>query len=238
MMEGCPPNKLVKCCDVSLQKFAFASPQLPCYHSKFTTPLIRQTSSLARQYPATKKPNDTTTVSLVNKPLHKSDPLNIQRLNDSEALQVLELCRARNYKIRPCKNVSRGCPVNSYFTITDLHEKFCPLNILVKMRSILKVEGNMNIFMTTSEKFRPFCKSFVKKFVVLFLYKKNSNDNGIKISVSGYTKRYKYEIRFFSKDYKIIHAIVGLTNSDIYRLPSQLIDTHGPLLGYQIRLDK
>ena len=211
----------------------FASPNLPLSQSAFTTPSIDQTNFLAAQFSDTTAPNDTT-VSIIKEPLHISEPLNEQRLSNAEALQILQLLSDRNDKLRPCKNTSRGCAVNTYFTITDLHENFCPLNVSVK----LKVEGNMNLFMSTSIKFRPFCKTFIKKYDVHFLYKKNSIDNGIKIYVSGYTRRYKFAIRFLSKDFTIIHKIAGFTNSDIYRLPTHLMDTHGPLLGYQIRIQK
>ena len=190
----------------------FPSPQLPLSHSTFITPSISQTSSLEKQFSNTTTPNDTTAASLVNKPLHKSEQFDAQRFNIAESLQRLELCRKRNFKQRSCKNVSRGCDV--------------------------KRKGNMNLFMSTSKKFRPFCKSFIKKYNVHFLYKKNSNDNGIKVCVCGYTKRYKFIIRFMSQDFTIIHKIVGFTDSDIYEIPTQIMDNHGPFLSYQIRLQK
>ena len=190
----------------------FPSPQLPSSHSTFITPSISQTSSLEKQFSNTTTPNDTTAASLVNKPLHKSEQFDAQRFNIAESLQRLELCRKRNFKQRSCKNVSRGCDV--------------------------KRKGNMNLFMSTSKKFRPFCKSFIKKYNVHFLYKKNSNDNGIKVCVCGYIKRYKFIIRFMSQDFTIIHKIVGFTDSDIYEIPTQIMDNHGPFLSYQIRLQK
>ena len=190
----------------------FPSPQLPSSHSTFTTPSISQTSSLEKQFSNTTTPNDTTAASLVNKPLHKSEQFDAQRFNIAESLQRLELCRTRNSKQRSCKNVSRGCDV--------------------------KRKDNMNLFMSTSKKFRPFCKSFIKKYNVHFLYKKNSNDNGIKVCVCGYTKRYKFIIRFMSQDFTIIHKILGFTDSDIYEIPTQIMDNHGPFLSYQIRLQK
>lgn len=190
----------------------FPSPQLPLSHSTFITPSISQTSSLEKQFSNTTTPNDTTAASLVNKPLHKSEQFDAQRFNIAESLQRLELCRTRNSKQRSCKNVSRGCDV--------------------------KRKGNMNLFMSTSKKFRPFCKSFIKKYNVHFLYKKNSNDNGIKVCVCGYIKRYKFIIRFMSQDFTIIHKIVGFTDSDIYEIPTQIMDNHGPFLSYQIRLQK
>ena len=190
----------------------FPSPQLPLSHSTFITPSISQTSSLEKQFSNTTTPNDTTAASLVNKPLHKSEQFDAQRFNIAESLQRLELCRKRNFKQRSCKNVSRGCDV--------------------------KRKGNMNLFMSTSKKFRPFCKSFIKKYNVHFLYKKNSNDNGIKVCVCGYIKRYKFIIRFMSQDFTIIHKILGFTDSDIYEIPTQIMDNHGPFLSYQIRLQK
>lgn len=190
----------------------FPSPQLPSSHSTFITPSISQTSSLEKQFSNTTTPNDTTAASLVNKPLHKSEQFDAQRFNNAESLQRLELCRTRNSKQRSCKNVSRGCDV--------------------------KRKGNMNLFMSTSKKFRPFCKSFIKKYNVHFLYKKNSNDNGIKVCVCGYIKRYKFIIRFMSQDFTIIHKILGFTDSDIYEIPTQIMDNHGPFLSYQIRLQK
>ena len=211
----------------------FANPNLPLSQSAITTPSIDQASFLAPPLSNHTAPNNTIE-SVMKEPLHISEPLNEQRLSNAEALQILQLCSTRNYKLRPCKNTSRGCAVNTYFTITDLHENFCPLNVSVK----LKVEGNMNLFMSTSKKFRPFCKTFIKQYDVNFLYKKNSIDNGIKIYVSGYTRRYKFTISFLSKDFTIIHKIVGFTNSDIYKLPPHLMDTHGPLLTYQIKIQK
>ena len=98
----------------------------------------------------------------------KIKPLNIQKLNDTEASQILAMCKTKTYAMRPCKNVSRGCPVKTYFTIIGLHENFCPLNITIKMKS----EGKMNLLMSTSTKFRPFCKSFVQEYDVYFLFKK------------------------------------------------------------------
>ena len=202
--------------------------------STVTISPVNKSCSLGAQSPATKPPSVDTTTSILDETTLNTKPLHIQCLSNDEALQILEFCKMKNYKQRKCKNELRGCPVNTYCTIIDLHERVCPLNISVKM----KVEGNMNLLSTTSKKFKPFCKTFLKKYDVLFLYKKNSNDNGIKIYVSGFKKRYKFVIRILSSKFTVIHKIVGFTNSDIYRLPAQLMDTHGPLLNYHIRLQK
>ena len=197
--------------------------------STLTTPSPHQSCTPETQYPKTGSSAVT-----IDKPNLVSEPLRIQCLDNEKALQILHICKVKNYEQRRCKNVSRGCPVNTFCTLIDLHEDFCPLNISIKM----KVEGNINLLSTTNTKFKPFCKTFLKKYNVLFLSKKNCNDNGIKIYVASYKKRYKFTITFLSKQLTIVHRIIGLTNCDLFRLSAQIMDTHGPLLRYHIKLQK
>lgn len=159
---------------------------------------------------------------------------NASPLSADKALQVLELCKRNDYKLRRCKNASRGCLVNTYYTITNIHETFCSLNIAIK----LKVIGQINLNKSNDNKFKPFCKTFAAKYGVYFLIKNNKNNKGFKINVAGYIVPHKFVIKLLSTDNKIIETIKGMTSSNIYYVDPEVVKEHGPHIKYVITIEK
>ena len=161
------------------------------------------------------------------------------RLSNSDLSKLMQFCHQQNELKKHCKNASRGCLVNNYISLIDIHETQCIHNISKIKLNTETVEGRMNLFKSTNETFKPFCSTFKNRLKVYFLFKKNTNDDGLKIYVASYTNRnYRFLIRYLSDTYEIIYKISGTTNDNIHRICSSIIQAHGPLINYHITLYK
>ena len=151
-----------------------------------------------------------------------------QLVSPAEELEVLRHFQTEARRFVPCRNAIRSCPIKNFPQIVALHERYCPYNVVLHDR----VRGSFCIF-EIGRKFRPLCASFEEDFHVTFLVKRDGG--GLRFHVIG-AGRYTFSIYFISKIYRIFWKYSGNTSDDIFSIPSDLVDKHGPRYRYLIHL--
>ena len=68
--------------------------------STVTISPVNKPCSLGAQSPATKPQSMDTTTSILNETTPNTEPLNVQCLNNDEALEILDFCKMKNYQRR------------------------------------------------------------------------------------------------------------------------------------------
>ena len=152
-------------------------------------------------------------------------------MTEEEAMQIIELNKAKGCPLLECINSNRGCLVKTYPKILVLHEQFCKFPEIRK----LTVRSKLNFFQADEEKFSIFCQSFENR-EVLFMYKKTKDSVRICAQSSG--EETSFTMTFYDQKERHIHKIAGKTGLQIHLIPSRVFKEVGHLVKYKILLTK
>ena len=155
-------------------------------------------------------------------------------MNPCQVQQLLDICGESKVPIRKCKNSMRGCQINTFCLMVNLHEEYCPFPFV---RSF-QVNGKLNLMLGKQDQLIPFCESYDLRYKVRFLFKYSHDKSIIIIVMKSHRKNVKYTISF--KDFKnqVFLSINDAIGPDSHIIPSSNLIQHGPLVKYNIRLLK
>ena len=161
-------------------------------------------------------------------------------LSESDAARVLAESATKEWPLVCCPNRERGCKVNSYTRILDLHKQVCPFPEIKK--NIVK-NHYLNILRGSPHFFTPFCESFnseerkARKKGVRFLFKQTQES--IKICAQS-DAEIPFTITFYDK--KGFHLsscrIIGLTGSKMYPVDAKVFKEVGKEVRLKIEVHK
>ena len=113
-----------------------------CVMSPAEQPHVATTSYASSDYAAQRAHGDGMT------PLHKC--------------QLLDICEENDLPLRKCKNGVRGCNIETFSTMVNLHEEYCAFPFI----RCLQVIGKMNLITCKIEQLTPFCLSYYFRYKV------------------------------------------------------------------------
>ena len=207
----------------------------------YSTYEIPSFSSSLTQNPLFQEPNiySLANIPMVNTPvIHGENVLQKQPANEfmnpCQVQQLLDICGESRVPIRKCKNSIRGCQINTFCLMVNLHEEYCPFPFV---RSF-QVNGKLNLMLGRQDQLIPFCESYDLRYKVRFFFKYSQDKNLIIIVMKSQRKNVKYTISF--KDFKgqMFLSINDAVGPDSHIIPSINLIQHGPLVKYNIRLLK
>ena len=176
-------------------------------------PLVATTSYANSDYAAQRAYGDGMT------PLHKC--------------QLLDICEENDLPLRKCKNSGRGCNIETFSTVVNLHEEYCAYPFI----RCSQVIGKLNLITCKVEQLSPFCLSYYFRYKVRFLYKQSADRAHVTIVSQG-PHKFKYTMVF--KDFRN-REFLSIENSigpDTHLIPFWVLNQNGPMVRYTLKLMK